>query len=202
MTKYPWSDPQVLNLKLKINSLIKTVEEEHQRLVNMQFAEYDATTREHLTNLFNARINLEILYSKSLYLKTALGELSDKSKLGPEYQATLNRLNSEITAATELRNKFRSQQESSSISQAMLQDMSSSKYRVVEPGKLPLVPVKPNRIKILLMGLALGLMIGGATAIILELLDTSFKKVEDIEEHLGLPVLGIAPKVEFLSKVK
>ena len=201
MTKYSWSDPQVLNLKLKINSLINSIEAEHRRLVSAQFADYDATTREHLTTLFNARVNLDILYSKSLYLKTALGELSDKSKLGPEYQATLNRLNSEINAATELRNKFRSQQESSTISQALLQDMSSSKYRVVEPGKLPLAPVKPDRIKILFMGLALGLMIGGATAIIMELLDTSFKKVEDVETYLGLPVLGIAPKVEFLNKV-
>ena len=191
----------MLNLKLKINSLINSIEAEHRRLVNAQFADYDATTREHLTSLFDARVNLDILYSKSLYLKTALGELSDKSKLGPEYQATLNRLNSEINAATELRNKFRSQQESSTISQALLQDMSSSKYRVVEPGKLPLAPVKPDRIKILFMGLALGLMIGGATAIIMELLDTSFKKVEDVETYLGLPVLGIAPKVEFLKKV-
>ncbi|MCM2271683.1 MAG: Wzz/FepE/Etk N-terminal domain-containing protein [candidate division Zixibacteria bacterium] len=202
MTRYPWSDPQVLNLKLKINSLINTIEAEHRRLVNAQFTDYDAATRENLTTLFNARTNLDVLYSKSLFLKTALGELTDRSKLGPDYQATLNRLNQEIVSLTDLRNRFKSQQESSSISQALLQDMSTSKYRVVEPGKLPLAPVKPDRIKILAMGLALGLMIGGATAIIMELLDTSFKKVEDIEEHLGLPVLGIAPKVEFISKVK
>ena len=49
--------------------------------------------------------------------------------------------------------------------------------------------------------LALGLVIGGAATILVELLDTSFKKVADVEEFLGLPVLGIAPKIEYMSKV-
>lgn len=201
VSKYPWSDAQVINVKLKQNNIVKAIEAEQRRLTWNQFESYDDGTKEKLSQLFNVRANLDFLYSKSIYLKSALDELTEKTQLGPEYQATLDRLNQEIASATELRDKFKNQQASSTISQALLKDMSSSKYRVVEPGKLPLEPVKPNRIKILLMGLALGIMIGGATAIVVELLDTSFKKVEDVEHYLGLPVLGVAPKVEFMTKV-
>jgi capsular polysaccharide biosynthesis protein len=79
--------------------------------------------------------------------------------------------------------------------------MSSSKYRIVEPAKLPSGPYKPNRKKIALMGVLLGFVIGGAAALLVELLDNSFKKVEDVEDVLGLPVLGVTPKAPFLKKI-
>ena len=44
-------------------------------------------------------------------------------------------------------------------------------------------------------------MIGGAVAFLVELLDSSFRKPEEVEEVLGLPVLGIAPRIDFLKKV-
>jgi len=82
-----------------------------------------------------------------------------------------------------------------------VEDMSSAKFRVVEPAKLPLAPVWPDRQRILLMGIILGLFIGGAAAMLIELLDNSLRKVEDVEETLGLTVLGIAPKIEFVKKL-
>jgi capsular polysaccharide biosynthesis protein len=201
MTRYTWSDPQVLNSKVAQNALIADLEAENRRLVAEQYGEYDQTARSLLVRLFNVRANLDYLYSKASYLESALDELTEKMNLVPEYQASLNRLNQEIVTATELRDRFKRQQESSTISQALLQDMSTSKYRVVEPAKTPLGPVRPERIKIILMGFVLGLVIGAAATAVAELMDTSFKKVEDIQEHLGLPVLGVTPRIDFLKKV-
>ena len=122
--------------------------------------------------------------------------------LVPELQAQLNRLNEEIVTATDMRDRFKQQQASSSISQALLQDASVSKYRVVEPAKLPLEPFKPDRRKIALMGVFLGLIVGVGAAVIAELLDNSLKKIEEVEEYIGLPVLGITPKADFLKKIR
>ena len=41
------------------------------------------------------------------------------------------------------------------------------------------------------MGAAAGLVIGIALAFFIEFLDTSIKRIEDIEKYLGLPVLGV-----------
>ncbi|MBD3404055.1 hypothetical protein GF420_14275 [candidate division GN15 bacterium] len=201
MIRYTWSDPQVINFKVKQNNLIASIEQENRALVNEQFADQPQGVRNDLIQLHNTRTTLDYLYSKKPYLQSALDELKSKMDLIPEYQARLNQLEREVAAATDIRDRFKRQQESSTISQALVQDMSSSKYRVVEPAKAPLAPFKPDRKQILLMGIMLGLVVGGAAAVLVELLDNSFKKVEDVEESLELPVIGVTPKIDFLKKM-
>lgn len=201
MIRYTWSDPQVINFKVKLNGIISAIEAENRRLVGEQYADQNSEVRDQLTQLFNVRSTLDYLYSKKPYLQSALDELTSKMNLIPEYQARLAQLDREVAAKTDIRDRFKRQQESSTISQALVQDMSSSKYRVVEPAKAALSPFKPDRKQILLMGVMLGLVVGGAVAILVELLDNSFKKVEDVEEALELPVFGVAPKMEFLKKM-
>ena len=202
MGKYVWSDPQIINYKLRQNNLLKDMEEENRKAVDQQYSKYDRTVRDQLVALFSVRTNLDFLYSKVSYLTSANQELTDKMNLLPELQSQLNRLNEEITAAQDIRDRFKRQQESSTISQALLQDASSTKYKIIEPAKVPLEPFHPNRAKILMMGIALGLMIGAGAAIVVELLDNSLKKVEEVEDYLGLPVLGITPKADFMKHVK
>ena len=202
MIKYTWSDPQILNFKVRQNSQLTALENENRKLVNEQYAESDDTARTLLVSLFNTRSELDYLYSKATYLEAALTELTDKMNLVPEYQASLNQLEQEIQTTTELRDRFKRQQESSSISQALLQDMSSSKYKVVEEAKLPLQPFKPNRFKIILLGIVLGIVIGGAAAVVAELFDTSFKNVADVEDELDLKVMGVIPKIDALKHFK
>lgn len=202
MVKYTWSDPQILNNRLRQNNLLGSVETENKRLVAEQYAANSEATRQSLTELFTIRTDLDYYYAKRDFLKSTLDELKDQVNRLPEYQATISRLDREIQSATDLRDKFKKQQEGSTISQALLQDMSSAKYRIVEPAKLPMTPFKPDRVKIILIGILMGLVIGCAAAFVMELMDSSFKKVEDLESFLALPVLGVTPKIEFLGQFK
>lgn len=199
--KYTWSDPQIVNFKVRQNSLLNQIERENRRLVDDQYEQYGEAARNLLTELFNVRTNLDYLYSKKPYLQSARDGIEDRLNLLPEYQSRLDQLDREIAATTDLRDRFKRQQESATISQALVQDMSSSKYRIIEPAKLPPGPYKPRRMKIAMMGVLLGFVIGGAAALLVELLDNSFKKVEDVETALGLPVLGVTPRAPFLKKV-
>lgn len=200
--KYPFSGPQVLNNRLRQNSLQTEITAENRRLVNVQFAEQPESVRQNLAELFTLRGELDHSYTKKTYLKAALDEIREKANRVPEFQATLARFDREIQAATDLRDKFKKQQETSTISQALIQDVSSSKYKVVEPAKIPMAPSKPNKIQIWAIGLVLGLLVGFAAVVLVELLDSSFRRVEDVQEVIGLPVLSVTPKVEFLEKFK
>lgn len=202
MPKYRWSDPEILNFKTKLYNYIGSLEDEHRDLVEQQFASYDKATRENIAKLFNVRADLDILYSKSNNLKLALADLTDKMNSIPAYQAKLDQLNREINAARELRDRFKEQQESSQISQALLQE---AQFKVVEPAKVPLSPVKPERLKILIMGIFVGLALGGGAALLAELLDNSLKSIEQVEEFVGYPVLGVIPEINSIksaAKVK
>lgn len=201
MLRYTWRDPQVINFKVRQNNRLNAIEAENRKLVSKQYSSQDEEIQNLLVDLFNTRSSLDYLTTRRPNLQASLDELNAKIELSPDYQARLNQLDREIAAATDLRDKFKRQQESSSISQALVQDMSSDKYRIVEPAKLAMAPFKPDRRKILFLGIILGLVVGGAAAILVEVLDTSFRKVDDVEQALGLPVLAVTPKIDFMKKV-
>lgn len=55
-------------------------------------------------------------------------------------------------------------------------------------------PVSPKLMLNILLSLVLGLAAGVGLAYFIEYLDTSVKTVDDVERHLGLPVLGVIPQ--------
>ncbi len=55
-------------------------------------------------------------------------------------------------------------------------------------------PVKPNYMLNIILSVLVGLGAGVGLAYFIEYLDTSVKTVDDVEQHLGLPVLGVIPQ--------
>ena len=68
-------------------------------------------------------------------------------------------------------------------------------FKVLDPANLPLKPFKPDRNRIILLGLGIGLGSGAGLVFLLEYIDASFRKDEDVYATLGLPVLASVPKV-------
>jgi len=68
-------------------------------------------------------------------------------------------------------------------------------FKILDPALLPVKPFKPDRRKILLAGMVLGLGIGVGLALLLDFLGKSYRYVPDIEEDLGVPVLVTIPKI-------
>lgn len=65
--------------------------------------------------------------------------------------------------------------------------------KVVESVKVPQKPVSPNKKMYIGVGLLLGLIGSAGASFLLEFLNNTFKTREQIEEILGLPVLGVIP---------
>ena len=68
-------------------------------------------------------------------------------------------------------------------------------FRVLDYAKLPSKPVKPDMRRLFTLVLAAAIGTGVGLIFLLEYLDTSFKKIEEIDTHLGLPVLAIIPQM-------
>jgi polysaccharide biosynthesis transport protein len=68
--------------------------------------------------------------------------------------------------------------------------------RVLDKARPGYVPVSPNMPRLLSMALMVGLIAGFGLALLLETLDNTVSTQRDIEEHLGLPFLGLVPRIE------
>lgn len=74
------------------------------------------------------------------------------------------------------------------------QSNAANNVAVIDRAETPRSPYKPRLGLNLALSLMLGLMFGGAAAVGREFLDDTFKTPEDVEEVLGLPLLGVIPK--------
>ena len=66
-------------------------------------------------------------------------------------------------------------------------------YRIIEAANLPAWPEPPNQIHFLLGGLVVGCLIGFGSAFGVEFMKTGFRRPEDVERHLALPVIASIP---------
>jgi len=66
-------------------------------------------------------------------------------------------------------------------------------YRIIEPASFPDVQEPPTQLHFLLGGLALGCLIGFGSAIGVEIMRIGFRRPEEVESHLGLPVIASIP---------
>jgi len=74
--------------------------------------------------------------------------------------------------------------------------------RIIDEARIPEDPIKPNKKLNLAIGGILGLMLGVMLTFFMEYMDNTIKTTDDIERYLGLPVLGIIPKISQKTKRK
>jgi len=74
--------------------------------------------------------------------------------------------------------------------------MKMDNVQIIDKAPLSLYPVAPNRERNVLVGVMLGMILGAALGFALELLDRTVKTDEQIQEILGVPVLGTMPRIK------
>jgi len=73
--------------------------------------------------------------------------------------------------------------------------MKTNNVRVLERAIVPGAPVRPKPVQNLMIGLMMGLGVGIALAFAIEALDNTLKTQADVEQFLGVPVLGLVPVI-------
>lgn len=74
-------------------------------------------------------------------------------------------------------------------------DIDSANIRVVDPAVPPVAPIKPKKSLILAMAAAMGLFLGALLALLVDALNNTFRSIEQVENHLNIPVVGILPLI-------
>lgn len=84
----------------------------------------------------------------------------------------------------------------------LTKEIKPSKIRVVQQAQVPELPIKPNKLKVILLSLVAGIGGGILLALFLSSLDRSLKTVDQTEEFLGVPVVSAIPKFTGAPKGK
>ena len=80
--------------------------------------------------------------------------------------------------------------ETAKITQRLEASKSGTRYTVIDPARMPLVPSKPNKLVVVMLGLLLGAAVGTGLVFGSEFMDQSFLDIEDAKTTLSLPILG------------
>jgi polysaccharide biosynthesis transport protein len=79
------------------------------------------------------------------------------------------------------------------VSENLEKRQKAEQFRIIDPAKVPEKPFKPDRVKIVLLGSLLSLGTGGGLIFLREFLKPSYRRLEDLQETVQLPVLATIP---------
>jgi polysaccharide biosynthesis transport protein len=80
--------------------------------------------------------------------------------------------------------------------QSVTEDVRTVNVWVVEKAEKPSSPIKPRKSVNILFGIMVGLFGGIGLAFFIDYLDNTIKSPDDVEERLGVPLLGVVPLLE------
>ncbi len=187
----PGVQPEVsrlLELRAKRNDLLRSY-----TLAHPAVREIDDTLRQVAEKIAGAaRLAVQGLDQQLGDLNRALGQNSERLQQMPTQELELVRLTRSNKVNAELYSYLLQRQQETRIRQAS----TSSSVEIIDRAQLPQSPVKPNTRKNLALGLVLGAMLGIGLTFLLDYLDRTIKDEDDVQEKLGLPVLGTIPKID------
>ncbi len=114
----------------------------------------------------------------------------------PADEFRLNRLKEDVESAARLYQTWLEQANSTQIAKAVQSAKVGDQLALIDPAQLPIAPFAPDKQKVLMLAVVMGLALGIGTAVVMEYLDLTMKSVDEIAMVLELPILGAVPKMQ------
>lgn len=75
-------------------------------------------------------------------------------------------------------------------------NVQSGAITILDRAMVPRTPVSPDIVRNMILALVLGIALAGGLALVREIFVDQFRRAEDVDERLGLPMLGLTPYVK------
>lgn len=159
----------------------------------------------------SANQKIVVTYGEIVKSRKVLSQVIEKLKLDITYKELLNKVTSQPVNATEILSisiQDQDPEQAALIANTITDVFRKEVMRILKVNNVELIdeaipediPVNINASLNIAISLILGLMIGVFIAFGMEYLDSTIKTSEDVEKHLGLPVLGATPDFEQSKK--
>ncbi len=143
----------------------------------------------------SARLEVERIKAEEVKLKEDILLYQKRIEDTPKLEQELLSLNRDYDLLKATYQSLMDKKIQSQMAENLERKQQGEQFKVLDPARFPERPIKPDRNRILLMGMGIGFLVGMGLAWFRESLDQTFHLEEDLEADLGLPILAIIPNL-------
>jgi uncharacterized protein involved in exopolysaccharide biosynthesis len=195
MERYPRTDPKVLEVIGRFNRGIDSLPAYCRRTASNLYPNPDLTLLEQTAEYLALSVKIDLAIQGQVILAKTLEKLKYRLTKWPDYEIELERMEQKANTKKDIYLKFNTQLLGSRINEDAFRKEAENRYKIIEPATLPLAPIYPDRFKIVVLGCALGLILGVGAVLLAEVLDNSLRDISETESYLGFKVLGTIPRI-------
>jgi polysaccharide biosynthesis transport protein len=198
MTKYTDNYPEVVKVKNEIEELKKQIsqaKDSHAEASGSETAAMNPIYQQLKEELAKTDAETESLRGRSAELSRQQHEAQGILGRMPKEQEEWAKLQRDRNVYQRIYDDLLQKLENARVSKNLELTDKTATFRVVDPAILPALPINPDRVKIILLGIALGIASGLGIAFGLDYFDTSYKDEDSIEAGLKITVLASIPKI-------
>jgi polysaccharide chain length determinant protein (PEP-CTERM system associated) len=189
--QYTDSYPDIVNLKSDIATITQQLKERNGK--GASFADPH--------ELDKYELEVRSLRSSEDFQRRAIDARQGLLRSIPAARAELEGLEREKNDQKGLYDQLIARHGASEVSKQMEVQDKAATFRIVDPAVLPIKPATPNRVRIILLGLAAGLAGGLGFLLLLDYLDQSVRVLASLKT-LGLPVLAVIPLMKSDNEIQ
>jgi succinoglycan biosynthesis transport protein ExoP len=187
------------NLELEISRLGKVFKSKHPKIqqISGEIAKVTAKFNGELSKeIENLKVQHTVLLNREKVMEQTIGEFEGDAMNTNSLELKYTILQRNMDTSQKLYDTLVSKVKESGV----VSGGATSNIRIVENASVPIDPIKPNKTKNLLLSIILGVFGGVGLAFFLEYLDQTVRTEEDVQNLLGLPVLGVIPVADKAEK--
>lgn len=185
-TKYTDKHPDIIRIKKKI-----------QEMESNQDLDFRNNPRYRELNAQIEAVNLEIkrLQEDEARLKGEIDKYRARIERTAQREQDMASLTREYQTTKEAYESLLKKSQEAAQAENLERRQKGEQFRVIDAATIPEKPVKPNRERVLLMGLLLGLGAGLGLAFVREQIDRTFHDPEDVEVTFGIKTIASIPRI-------
>jgi uncharacterized protein involved in exopolysaccharide biosynthesis len=163
-------------------------------IVHEEYADFSNDYKPLITEYFYQRKMTNFFRSIERRLRSYIEQYRNNISRRPQLIREESKLVHEVETNQAIYDAFLESKTSSQINEAIQSTQLGVRVSIIEKAERPIIPVKPNKIKVILIAAMFGMVCGFGSILVTEYMDDSFRTVEDVQRILKLPVLGTIPK--------
>ncbi|MGE4589164.1 MAG: GumC family protein [Acidaminococcaceae bacterium] len=197
LNKYTDKHPKMQEINNEIASVRAQLQEEINKVAALQAPSDNPVHQGLIAGKFESEAAIAVAQGKEKALADIEKENTDAIGKLPSVEQGYLRVKRDADVAQEIYIMLAKRLEEAKVAEVMV----SNEVQVVDTATLPEKPVKPRKALTLALALLLGLMAGSGYVLAYELFNRRLRSSDDIQNYLGLPVLGSVPDFESMNRM-